>query len=119
MNIPISKQKKQLELLIQALEHLCTHLRVDKDCPWTDHFERQLNNAMNLFHNGFTQDDLNSLSSSVRSVYGGMGSFNDYYNPNFTKQRNKIIEQIGSSLDLSEKVYEYALELKVIGRISG
>ncbi len=48
-----------------------------------------------------------------------MGSFNDYYNPNFTKQRNKIIEQIGSSLDLSEKVYEYALELKVIGRISG
>tara|TARA_B100000614_G_scaffold255651_1_gene273015 strand:+ start:2024 stop:2383 length:360 start_codon:yes stop_codon:yes gene_type:complete len=117
MKIPLSTRKKQLDKLIQALEHLCIHLRLDKGCPWIDHFENQLEKAKSLTNSQFSQNDLNELSSSIRSVYGGMGSFNDYYNPSFSKQRNKIIKQLGSSVDLSEHVYEYALELKVIGKI--
>ena len=114
-NIMTPDRKQQLNKLIEALEHLCMHLRLDENCTWTRHFERQLTIAKELVEIDFAQSDLNKLSSSIRSVYGGMGSFNDYYNPNFTKEINKIIKQIGSSTELSERVYDYALELKVIG----
>ncbi|WP_139164018.1 DUF6966 domain-containing protein [Desulfoluna spongiiphila] len=115
MKIQLSIRKNQLDKLIQSLEHLCIHLRLDEDCPWIDHFERQLENAKSLSNSKFTQKELSDLSSSIRSVYGGMGSFNDYYNPNYTKHRNEVMKLLGSSTDLSERVYEYALELMVIG----
>ncbi|MCZ4374317.1 hypothetical protein O4H50_21240 [Vibrio diazotrophicus] len=110
----MASRKSELKRLILALEHLCVHLRLDDKCVWTAHFEQQLICAQQLDKNGFTQADLNELSSSVRSVYGGMGSFNDYYNPNYSIQRSLIIKQLGSSPELSSRVYEFALDLMVV-----
>ena len=110
----MSSRKSELKRLILALEHLCIYLRLDDKCVWTAHFEQQLIYAQQLDKNGFSQADLNELSSSVRSVYGGMCSFNDYYNPNYLSQRSSIIKQLGSSAELPSRVYECALDLMVV-----
>ncbi|AZZ98454.1 hypothetical protein [Pseudoalteromonas sp. R3] len=95
-----------------AIEQLCLHLKIDKSCIWTDHFERQLKQINDLIEYGYVEENLYELSSSVRAVYGGMGSFNDYYYPHQSKERNELIKKYGSSRDLSSKVYDLALKLK-------
>ncbi|MFC3702865.1 DUF6966 domain-containing protein [Reinekea marina] len=109
-------QKEQVLIEIRsAIEQLILHLKTDKSCLWTAHFEKQLRHINDLIEYGYVDDDLYQLSSSIRAVYGGMGSFNDYYNPNQSKERNELIEKFGSSNDLSSKVYDLAIKLKQSG----
>ena len=98
--------------LKSAIDQLCLHLKIDKSCIWTAHFEKQLKQIQDLIEYGYVEENLYELSSSIRSVYGGMGSFNDYYNPHQSKERNELIKQYGSSRDLSSKVYDLAIKLK-------
>lgn len=99
-------RKSQLSNLKVELENLVGILRKDSGCTWLKHFEHCLESADILLENGFEQDQLNDLSTKIRSVYGGMGSFNDYVPPPNTWGNNEY----------SGKVYDAAMELKVIGR---
>ena len=95
-----------------AIEQLCLHLKTDECCIWTNHFENQLKQVNDLIEYGYVEENLYELSSSVRAVYGGTGSFNDYYNPHQSKEKNELIKLYGSSCDLSSKVYDLAVKLK-------
>lgn len=101
-----------LSQLKLAIEQLCLHLKTDDSCIWTNHFEKQLKLVNDLIEYGYVEENLYELSSSIRAVYGGMGSFNDYYNPQQSKERSKLIKLYGSSSDLSSKVYDLAVKLK-------
>jgi hypothetical protein len=74
----MNSRSEQLQRLIQSLEELVTILRGDPSCSWTSGFETHLSDAQRLQSIDFTQDDLSLLSGSIMSVFGGMGSFNDY-----------------------------------------
>ncbi len=95
-----------------AISRLCMHLKIDKSCIWTAHFEKQISHIQDLIEYGYVEENLYELSSSIRSVYGSMGSFNDYYNPHQSKERNALIKQYGSSSDLASNVYDLAIKLK-------
>ena len=94
----------QLNSLKVELENLLIMLREDDSCAWTDHFEDCLFTTKQLIGNGFTQNDLNSLSTQIRSVFGGMGSFNDYV----------PLEKYWGSNEYAKSVFEKALRLKVL-----
>ncbi len=101
----------QLERLLISLRQLVEVLRKDEFCDWTQHFQNCHEYAENLLANGFSQEELNDLSSSIMRVYGGSGSFNDYPgNPT-------AIGMSGRELSaLSDAVHDNAQELRVIGR---
>ena len=71
-------RSEQLDTLVASLSELIVILSFDPRCQWLSHFEKCLSDANYLRADGFTQNQLNELSGSVRSVFGGMGSFNDY-----------------------------------------
>ena len=71
-------RKDQLELLITDLREMVALIERDPSCRWIAKFRIDMANAGQLAATSFDQDDLANLSSSIRSVYGGMGSFNDY-----------------------------------------
>ncbi|WP_196140309.1 hypothetical protein [Aliikangiella sp. G2MR2-5] len=96
----------QLEALKRELEKLLSVLREDEGCNWLNHFERSLEKTCWFLENGYEQSQLNDLSSSIRSVYGGMGSFNDYVPPQSTWGTNRF----------SNRVWETALDLQVTGK---
>ena len=107
-------RNKQLDQLVEALENLVHILRLDQDCQWTDHFKNCLEEAKKLRDNGSQQKELNLLSASVMSVYGGTGSFNDYVPVLYSEENGKAstnqgMERLshGSSL-----VYTCALDLR-------
>jgi hypothetical protein len=71
-------QDQTLEQLVHALKKLVDILRLDPNCPWTAKFENDLANGFELLNGKYRDDDLRSFSSSIRHVFQGMGSFNDY-----------------------------------------
>ena len=107
-------RKEQLEDLIGALEKLTAILKHDKGCQWIHHFESCLDKARQLRDYGFEQKDLNYLSVSVMSVFGGMGSFNDYV-PVSSPDETGNFEAVQGMEDfprLSNLVYNSALGLR-------
>jgi hypothetical protein len=100
----------QLRLLIGSLEVLVGLFERDPDSQWLPHFLRCLNEARELLTSGFTQNQLNVLSRSIRSVYGGMRSLHDYYIPGH--------ETLSSTIhDVSGQVWERAMDLIVTGHL--
>jgi hypothetical protein len=81
-------------------------LEKDPSCPWTHHFLKSLETARELQAKGFTQAQLNDLSGSVRRVYAGMGSFNDYISPH-----HHVREAVYRA---SSDVWGRALEMMVV-----
>jgi hypothetical protein len=71
-------REAQLIDFITALAKLISILQEDSACKWTNHFRKCLAESKRLTRYGFVQTDLNKLSNSVISVYGGTGSFSDY-----------------------------------------
>ncbi|ALP68634.1 DUF6966 domain-containing protein [Paraburkholderia caribensis] len=67
-----------LDQLIEALEKLVALLVLDPGCQWTRKFKSDLVWARQLRAGPVAARGLADLSSSIRHVYGGMGSFNDY-----------------------------------------
>ena len=68
----------QLKHLTDSLAQLCAVLALDTACQWQRHFATCLQQARELGGSPLEQSTLNALSARVMSVYGGMGSFNDY-----------------------------------------
>jgi hypothetical protein len=100
-------RRAQLEELQTHLAALVGMLRLDPRCQWTRHFEACLHRAESLA-GGAPQDELNVLSGSVISVFGGMGSFNDYA----PWQNGQSIRGMEALSDVSGAVYQSALALR-------
>ena len=118
--IPMEHRKEELNSLIEALDDLITVLELDPSCNWTKHF-RTAQSRAKMLSSAITQDALNSFSASVTSVYGGMGSFNDYY-PCAPEKRLKAPNRIHSMENLdtfSSAVYDRAVNLRVGDRGEG
>jgi hypothetical protein len=108
------ERTNQLDELIEALSKLTEMLTLDSSCQWRRHFEHCLVNARELRSNGFEQSNLNELSGSIRYVYGGMGSFNDY--APIAADETGSFSVIGGmeGMDvIANHVYERALNLMV------
>jgi len=98
----------KLNKLKNALAKFVAILELDPNCQWTKGFKSDLSRCEELIQNGYTADDLRSLSSSITYVFKGMGSFNDYgpgiyhpetgrYSPipgteNFDKIKNEVFD---------------------------
>ncbi|KAA9001325.1 hypothetical protein FJU30_08905 [Affinibrenneria salicis] len=115
MKIAVTVRRKQLRALTEYLELLCELLRLDSQCGWTTHFEHSLSVANRLLETGFEQVELNELSLSIRSVYGGMGSFNDYVPLVDTPAYRAWRRQHADADRVTSKVYDAALALMTIG----
>ena len=105
-------QPPPLENLITSLDQLVKILAHDPGCQWRRHFERCLAWAQALKAEGFTATELNDLSSQIRSVYGGMGSFADYA-PVSSGPGNafSVIAGMENFDAASKAVYQHALAL--------
>lgn len=114
MKISSSTRKQQLVQLQKALVILCDLLRLDKSTYWLVHFERCLKTTDDLLVNGFDQPALNEHSLSVRSVYGGMGSFNDYMPVMHTKESSVWYHKHGEPERIFQIVYNSAFNLMVV-----
>ena len=102
-----------LDNLITSLDQLVKILAHDPGCQWHRHFERCLAYAQALKAEGFTATELNDLSSQIRSVYGGMGSFTDYAPVTSSTGANgfAIIAGMENFDAASQAVYQHALAL--------
>jgi hypothetical protein len=110
-------RQKQLTRLTESLRRLVYILRLDNSCQWRKHFETQLAIAEQLLAEGFTQDQLAELSSSICFVFSGMGSFNDYFPGRYDAATGRYTPLPGSEdfEAVSQAVAEQAFELRVIG----
>lgn len=73
-----ASQRDALERTIELLERIITMIRLDPGSRWLQAFKDFLDQARELRDGPATRQDLIDLSVSIMSVYGGMGSFNDY-----------------------------------------
>jgi len=71
-------QLSTLDQLVDALVRLVALLALDPACQWTRHFASELERARQLREGMISSRELAELSASIRHVFGGMGSFNDY-----------------------------------------
>jgi hypothetical protein len=115
--ITAETRQKQLTCLTESLRRIVSILRLDDSCQWRGHFENQLAIAEQLVADGFTQDQLAELSSSICFVFSGMGSFNDYFPGKYDAATGCYTPLPGSEdFDaVSHAVAEQAFELRVIG----
>lgn len=107
----MSDREAQLCRLVDALEELVAVLRRDSTCRWTQGFEKLLGDARSLQAAGVSQDELSALSASVMSVFGGMGSFNDYV----PYVDGRVAPWTREFDEVRGRVYEDAINLRVIG----
>lgn len=104
----MAEQDDNLDQLIQSLTAIIDLMRQEDDCHWLQGFEGFLLSAGQL-KQGYTQDDLIGLYASISSVYGGMGSFNDYI-----PDKDGEIAPWANDFDLLRSlVYEQAFALRM------
>jgi len=115
--VPLERRRDQLAALIAALGELADLLNSVPGRRWAVHFEACLDRARILQRDGFTQEDLNALSGSVRYAYGGMGSFSDYVPVEEGPEAGTwIASEVNDRLtELSGRVWRLALDLMVVG----
>jgi hypothetical protein len=112
----MNNRREELEALNAHLGELVLMLTRDSLCKWRAHFATCQQRASSLLSHGFTQGDLNELSGSVKHVYGGAGSFNDYAPVRANADGTfGIIAGMDHLSELSSKVYDSALAIRVIG----
>jgi hypothetical protein len=105
-----------LKQLRDSLLRLLEILRLDKNCHWTSKFENDLMRCEELLNTSPSKEDIYSLSSSIRSVFQGIGSFNDYapgiYNP--STRRYEPIPGTEDFEAITNKVFDLSVDLQVI-----
>ena len=105
----------QLNTLAVSLMELTEVLSFDPGCQWRRHFEQCLATARQLKATEFSQNQLNELSGSVRSVFGGTGSFNDYAPVTLAQGGAVSVIPGMERLDqIAGQVHESALALMVV-----
>jgi len=111
----MSNRPVQLQKLVTDLSDLMAILALDPQCQWTRHFSECLSTAKWLSSAGASPQQLNQLSGSVMSVFGGMGSFNDYA-PVLPAGDGKftVISGMETFTEASGRVYDSALALRAV-----
>ena len=108
------KKDKILKDLIDSLSKLVGILEMDPGCQWIEAFRNSLNQTRSLVGSNYGKEELVNLSSSITHVYGGMGSFNDYW-PGIYDPNTGRYTQIPGTEDfekISNEVYEIAIKLR-------
>lgn len=103
-------RQRQLDELVAALAALTATLSRDPDGGWTLHFDRCLAQAQAMAGEALDAARLNLLAGSVMSVFGGMGSFNDYV----PYRAGRLIPGMEALDAVSEQVYQAAFALRVV-----
>jgi hypothetical protein len=118
MKPSLDERENQLKELIRALRALVSCIKHDTSCQWIAHFDRCLANAESLHGAGFRQSDLNALSSQVRQVSAGSGSFSDYVPGTWDEKSGRIVAIPGMEdfEQASQDAYRWADELRIVGR---
>ncbi len=101
--------QNQLNELIAHLMALSEILALDPDSQWGAHFRNCLSTARALADSSHDGDELTGLACSVMSVYGGMGSFNDYA----PWQNGRFIAGMESLDEASNRVYMAARAIRL------
>jgi hypothetical protein len=96
---------KILDELVGELEKIVSLLRSDTIGSWTRGFEGFLAEGLELQKVGYPDRGIRDLCGSVRSVYGGMGSFNDYFPRGVSPEEFEKV---------SSRIYELSDEIRVI-----
>ncbi|OLU27474.1 hypothetical protein BVH03_14785 [Pseudomonas sp. PA15(2017)] len=99
----------QLNELIAHLAALNEILAHDPDSHWGAHWRNCLATARALAGSRYEADELTGLACSVMSVYGGMGSFNDYA----PWQNGRLITGMESLDEASNRVYMAARAIRL------
>lgn len=112
-------RSQQLEHLDDELAQLVAMLSLDQHCRWKLHFEHCHVATQELLTLGADERQLNALSSSITSVFGGSGSFGDYAPARPTASGNgfEIIPGMENVSSLAGRVYRAALDLRVVGKL--
>ncbi|TWE05657.1 hypothetical protein FB481_10630 [Pseudomonas sp. AG1028] len=105
----MTNPQSQLNELIAHLEALTDILALDPDSHWGTHFRNCLTTARALAGSSHDGDELTGLACSVMSVYGGMGSFNDYA----PWQNGRFIAGMESLDEASNRVYMAARAIRL------
>jgi hypothetical protein len=107
-------KKENLQNLCEALDRLVTTLRLDLNCQWTPAFETNLVLCRTMLDEGFVDSDLGKLSSSVRNVFQGSGSFNDYAPGKYHPETGRYSPIPGTEdfEEIKEEVYKLANKLR-------
>lgn len=118
MPIDSSIRREQLMKLAASLEALCKLLQLDSQCTWTKHFQACLAATQALLASGFDQAALHDLSSAIRRVFAGMGSFNDYVPITTTSEFSAWSQQFGDPEKVIGAVYGQAMDLIAVGPLN-
>lgn len=105
----MTNPQNQLNELIAHLAALRDILALDADSHWGTHFRNCLSTARALADSSHDGDELTGLACSVMSVYGGMGSFNDYA----PWQNGRFIAGMESLDEASNRVYTAARAIRL------
>ena len=101
-----NNRPRQLEALIDALEHLIPLAVANRREPWLPHLDYCLRFAKHLSQVGFRQADLDELSKQVEDIFaGGMGGFLDVtptVDPEAFEKWSSATFEHGQSLHLVE-----------------
>lgn len=102
-----------LDKLADALLKLVTLLALDPSCQWTKKFKLDQERADQLRLLPLNFRELAELSASIRYVFGGMGSFNDYAPTRYVPATGRYLAIPGTEeFDaLRKEVFDLALEL--------
>lgn len=111
-------REEQLRSLVADLSEMVSLLERDPSCTWTNEFAEDLTKANELIDSHFGKNDLAALSSSIRSAYNGMGSFNDYVPGIYNAATGRCISfpWAGQFDRLSTSVFDRALALIVVSK---
>lgn len=105
----MTNPQTQLNELIAHLAALTEILALDADSHWGTHFGNCLTTARALVSSSHDGEELTGLACSVMSVYGGMGSFNDYA----PWQNGRFIVGMESLDEASKRVYMAARAIRL------
>ena len=102
-----------LDQLIDALADLVALLALDPKCPWRKTFASNLELARRMKGGPLGADELAALSASIRHVYGGMGSFNDYAPVIYdaATRRHAVIPGMDGLNKITSQVFSLAVDL--------
>jgi len=104
-----------LDQLTVALLRLVSLLSLDSGSQWTRKFESDLQWARSLKGKQFDAIEFSNLSTSIRHVYAGMGSFNDYAQATYDPTTHRYIPIPGTEdFDaVRSTVFDLALALVI------
>ncbi|SHL80673.1 DUF6966 domain-containing protein [Phytopseudomonas punonensis] len=105
----MTNPQTHLNELIAHLAVLTDILALDADSHWGAHFHNCLTTARSLVGSSHDGEELAGLACSVMSVYGGMGSFNDYA----PWQNGRCIAGMESLDEASNRVYMAARAIRL------